>query len=62
MSKQVVDFGGWETAQERAIKHMKIPPLKKMEWLYQMHEFTLAASSKRMRKMRMKLREKQSLG
>ena len=48
----------WETPKERALKHMTIPPQQKMEWLYQIHQFTLKASSKRLMDIRRKLREK----
>ena len=47
----------WETPEERALKHMKVSPQKKMEWLYQMHQFILKASSKRLLAIRQKLRE-----
>ena len=51
----------WETSQERALKHMKIPPQKKMEWLYQMHQLVLKTFPKRLLAIRRKLREKRTL-
>ena len=47
----------WETEEERLIRFMKIPVKKKLEWLREMHEFTLKCSSKRTRLIRQKLRE-----
>lgn len=47
----------WETRREKLKQWMKIPAKKKMEWLQQMHEFTVKASSKRQKKLRQKLRE-----
>jgi hypothetical protein len=47
----------WETEEERLKRYMKIPPKKKLEWLRQIHEFTVKSSSKRTMKIRWKLRE-----
>lgn len=47
----------WETEEERLLRFMKISPKKKMEWLAQMHEFILKASTKRDRLLRWKLRK-----
>ena len=52
----------WETMEDRARKHMKIPPQKKMEWLFQMHQLILKTSSKHSLAIRQKLREKRSYG
>lgn len=46
----------WETKEEHLLKFMKISPLKKLEWLKQMHEFVLKASSKQDKLLRWKLR------
>lgn len=50
---------GRETEDERIQKFMRIPPRKKLEWLYQMQQFILEASSKSQRKLRLKLRDSQ---
>jgi hypothetical protein len=47
----------WETKEERLLRFMKIPPKKKLEWLYQMNEFMLKFSSKRTKSIRKKLRQ-----
>jgi hypothetical protein len=47
----------WETEEEQLKRHMKIPAKKKLEWLQQMHELVVRSSSKRMMKIRWKLRE-----
>ena len=47
----------WETEDERLLRYMKISPWKKLEWLRQIHEFTVKCSSKRTMKIRWKLRE-----
>ena len=47
----------WETKEERISRFMRIPPKKKLEALRQMQEFTLRFSSKRVLKLRQKLRE-----
>jgi len=46
----------WETEEERLLRHMRIPPKKKLEWLRQMHDFILKSSSKKTREIRWKLR------
>ena len=40
---------------------MKISPLKKLEWLRQMQEFTLKTSTKRLNMIRRKLREDRAI-
>ena len=50
----------WETPEERTARFMKIPPVKKMEWLRQMHEFVFQSSTKRMKAIRLKLRDLRS--
>ena len=52
----------WETDRERLLKFLRITPKAKMEWLLAMNVFVYKASSKRMRKLRVKRREKNSLG
>lgn len=47
----------WETEEEKLLRYMKVPPEKKLEWLRKMHEFTVKASSKRMLRLRWRLRE-----
>lgn len=49
----------WETEEERLLKFMKIPPKKKLEWLQQMHEFTIKFSSKKWKNNFWRLREGQ---
>ncbi len=52
----------WETDEERVSRFMKIAPVKKMEWLRKMQEFTLKTSSRRLLAIRWQLRRKRSLG
>lgn len=47
----------WETEEERLQKFMKISPKKKLEWLYQINEFTHQFSSKKVEKIRQRLRK-----
>ncbi len=47
----------WETEKEKLLRFMKVTPKKKMEWLYQMHEFLRKASTKRQRDIFQRLRE-----
>jgi len=47
----------WETEKERLLKFIKIPPKKKLEWLHQMNELIVKASSKRDKLIRWKLRK-----
>ncbi|MBU1122874.1 MAG: hypothetical protein ABIH71_07760 [Candidatus Omnitrophota bacterium] len=46
----------WETEEEKLKRFMKISPKKKMEWLHQMHQFIVKASTKEDRLIRWKLR------
>jgi hypothetical protein len=46
----------WESEDQRILRFMKIPPKKKLEWLYQMNEFTTKFSPKHTLKIRKKLR------
>ena len=46
----------WETDEERLLRHMKLPPKKKLEWLREINEFTAKYSSKRTKKIHSKLR------
>jgi len=46
----------WESESERLKRFMKIPPKKKLEWLYQMNEFITKYSSKHSISLRRKLR------
>ncbi len=36
----------WESEKERLLKHSKMPPKKKLEWLREMHEFIVKYSPK----------------
>ena len=54
--KKSLDFG-WESPQDRLWRFMKIPPFKKLERLYQMHQLVLRSSDKKMKAVRLKLRE-----
>ncbi len=47
----------WESEEERLLRFMRIPPKKKLEWLYQINEFINKYSSKQSRVIRRKLRE-----
>ena len=47
---------GWESAEEKLSRYMKLPAKKKMEWLQKMHEFTLAMASPERKEMFWKLR------
>ena len=47
----------WETEEERLLRFLKISPKKKLQWLRQMNEFIVKASSKRSKLIRRKLRE-----
>lgn len=47
----------WTSDEERLRKWMKISPQKKMEWLRAMHELIVKSTSKREKKLRVKLRE-----
>ena len=47
----------WETHDQRLLRFMKISPQKKLEWLRQMHEFMLRTSSRRVKAIRLELRE-----
>lgn len=46
----------WETQKERLLRLSKISPEKKMEWLRQMHELIVRASSKKDKALRWNLR------
>ncbi len=46
----------WETEEKRLLKHMRLPPKKKLEWLRQINEFIAKYSSKRTKQIRSKLR------
>ena len=48
----------WESSKERLLRFMKIPAQQKMEWLYQMHEFMLRTSNRRLKAIRLELRKK----
>lgn len=46
-----------ESEKEKLLRYMVISPKKKLEWLYQMHQFILKASTKKTRNIFWKLRE-----
>jgi len=52
---------GWEREEERLLRYMKIPPVKKLEWLAQMNKFMRETSSRKTKHIRQKLREKNTL-
>ncbi|MDP2929935.1 MAG: hypothetical protein Q8O01_07770 [Candidatus Omnitrophota bacterium] len=47
---------GWDTEEEKLLRHMKIPPKKKMEWLQKMHDLLLATATSERKKIFWKLR------
>jgi hypothetical protein len=47
----------WETEKEKLLRFMRISPKKKLEWLWQMHEFIRLASTRKRREIFWKLRE-----
>lgn len=47
----------WESEEERLLKFMRIPPKKKLEWLFQMNRFLHRFSSKKQERIRQKLRK-----
>lgn len=47
---------GWESEEERLKRYMKIPPSKKMEWLFEMYQMVKKTSNKNLRKIRRELR------
>ena len=51
---------GWTTDDEQLKKLMKVPIKKKFEWLENMRRFVLKISSKKLMKIRWKLRENPS--
>lgn len=48
---------GWQSDKDRLLRSMKIPPMKKLQWLQEMHEFTRRFLPKRQREIWRKLRE-----
>ena len=48
----------FETERERIVRYMNIPAKKKMEWLRDMQKLVCATSSKRMKKIRLRVRER----
>jgi len=47
----------WETRDEKVLRYSKIPPIKKLIWLTQMHDLILKASSKKDIDLRWKMRQ-----
>jgi hypothetical protein len=47
----------WESQEQRLKRFMRISPKKKMEWLYQMHEFLRSVLTKKNIEVYRKLRE-----
>ena len=47
----------WESRDEKLLRYMKIPPKKKMEWLKEMNESLDRLSTRRLRRIRQKIRE-----
>ncbi|MBL7069715.1 MAG: hypothetical protein ISS34_07655 [Candidatus Omnitrophica bacterium] len=48
----------WESEKERLLKHMKMSPKSKLEWLRQINEFNAKYLPKRSKLARQKLKEK----
>ena len=48
---------GWENERDRLARFAKIPPVKKLEWLRQMNEFTRKFLPKSVKKIWPGLRE-----
>ena len=51
---------GWESGDERLKKTIKISAQKKLEWLENMRQFVIQISSKKLMKIRWKLRDNPS--
>jgi len=49
----------WESEEKRLLRFMKVPPKKKLEWLYEMNKFLAKYMSKSQKKIRQKIRENQ---
>jgi len=50
----------WQSQEDKLLKFMKIPPKKKLEWLYQMHVFLCNAFTKKQKDIFWKLRQNKS--
>ena len=51
----------WKNEKERLIQSMKTSPKKKLEWLWQMNEFSAKFTPPKQKKIRQKLRALRSL-
>ena len=51
---------GWETSEEKLRRAMKISGKKKLEWLYEMNAWAAAHLPAKTRKIRLKLRRRNS--
>ena len=47
----------WETEEEKLLRFMKIPPIKKMTWLHEMQKMLSSVLTKRQKRIRNKLKE-----
>jgi len=47
---------GWDIDEERLMRYLRIPAIKKLEWLQEMHDFLLATATPRRKKIFWKLR------
>lgn len=47
----------WETATERLLRHMRVPPKQKLLWLQNQLRFLARASSKETLRLRRQLRQ-----
>ena len=47
----------WENVEERVLRHLRMSPLKKMEWLREMNEFKKKYAPKISRVVHRKLKE-----
>ncbi len=47
----------WESEEDKLKRYMKIPPKRKLEWLYEMNRFVNECSSPKTKAIRQKLRQ-----
>lgn len=47
----------WESEEDRLRRFMKIPPRKKLEWIYQMNVFLNKCATPKVKAIRRKLRQ-----
>ena len=49
---------GWESKKQKLLRTVKISAQKKLEWLYQMHQFVLRTMTPKQKKIFFILRQK----